>query len=547
MILKFLTPLVAVAFPVFCQANTFSFDGTFNTDNQEQFFVFDETTDSEFVAETWSYGGGIDAADVDIPPGAFAPELSLFDAAGDLIALDAVGGTAPYGCGTRNIDPNTNSCSDAVLGATAPLTLPPGAYTLVLTEQGNDPEGVLSDGFSEDAQNGNDPSFTGTDAGLPGEMFLDPGTFSQRSNNFEVDLVGAGIAHASAVPEPSSASLLCLGASLLAAGFAGLRRFRKRAVQVVVAVAFGISLPAWATTGVITADTYVNPAGPTNNFGSLPTMMVGDGSSAFVQFTLSTLPANVIAADISKATLTVFANRVSVAGTVDVSAVNGAWTEFGLNYQGAPALTQAGSAVVSQSGQFITFDVTSLVQSWVTTPSLNYGVAITADAATPTVLVQFDTKESTTTSHPAQLDITLVNTGLQGPQGVQGPTGPAGPQGATGPKGATGPQGPAGPTTPQLTALAALLGTNAYSNGAALNTAGSGCVIGTIILAAYNQTGSVLPANGAALSISQYQVLFSLIGTTFGGDGRFTFNLPDLRNATPQGMTYGICVNGIYP
>ena len=35
--------------------------------------------------------------------------------------------------------------------------------------------------------------------------------------------------------------------------------------------------------------------------------------------------------------------------------------------------------------------------------------------------------------------------------------------------------------------------------------------------------------DGALLSISQNQALFSILGTTYGGDGRTTFQLPDLR------------------
>lgn len=35
--------------------------------------------------------------------------------------------------------------------------------------------------------------------------------------------------------------------------------------------------------------------------------------------------------------------------------------------------------------------------------------------------------------------------------------------------------------------------------------------------------------DGQLLSISAYSALFSLLGTTFGGDGRTTFGLPDLR------------------
>jgi len=39
--------------------------------------------------------------------------------------------------------------------------------------------------------------------------------------------------------------------------------------------------------------------------------------------------------------------------------------------------------------------------------------------------------------------------------------------------------------------------------------------------------------NGQLLPINQNQALFSLLGTTFGGDGRVNFGLPDLRNRVP--------------
>ncbi|MDB6025628.1 MAG: Tail Collar domain protein [Verrucomicrobiales bacterium] len=39
--------------------------------------------------------------------------------------------------------------------------------------------------------------------------------------------------------------------------------------------------------------------------------------------------------------------------------------------------------------------------------------------------------------------------------------------------------------------------------------------------------------NGQLLPINQNQPLFSLLGTTFGGDGRVNFALPDLRARTP--------------
>jgi len=39
--------------------------------------------------------------------------------------------------------------------------------------------------------------------------------------------------------------------------------------------------------------------------------------------------------------------------------------------------------------------------------------------------------------------------------------------------------------------------------------------------------------NGQLLPINQNQALFSLLGTTFGGDGRVNFALPDVRGRTP--------------
>jgi microcystin-dependent protein len=49
--------------------------------------------------------------------------------------------------------------------------------------------------------------------------------------------------------------------------------------------------------------------------------------------------------------------------------------------------------------------------------------------------------------------------------------------------------------------------------------------------------------NGALLAINQNQALFSLLGTTYGGDGRVNFALPDLRGRTPihigQGFIQG--------
>lgn len=51
-----------------------------------------------------------------------------------------------------------------------------------------------------------------------------------------------------------------------------------------------------------------------------------------------------------------------------------------------------------------------------------------------------------------------------------------------------------------------------------------------------------LACDGTLLPISEYEVLFSLLGTTYGGDGQNSFALPDLRGRVPvhQGTGAGL-------
>jgi microcystin-dependent protein len=52
-------------------------------------------------------------------------------------------------------------------------------------------------------------------------------------------------------------------------------------------------------------------------------------------------------------------------------------------------------------------------------------------------------------------------------------------------------------------------------------------------------------ANGQLLSINQNQALFSLIGTTYGGNGIQTFALPNLQGRTPVGVGTPIGWGGV--
>ena len=64
--------------------------------------------------------------------------------------------------------------------------------------------------------------------------------------------------------------------------------------------------------------------------------------------------------------------------------------------------------------------------------------------------------------------------------------------------------------------------------------------VGEIILVGFRfaPVGWAL-CDGSLLPISENEVLFQLIGTTYGGDGQSTFALPDLRGRIPIGTGQG--------
>jgi len=90
------------------------------------------------------------------------------------------------------------------------------------------------------------------------------------------------------------------------------------------------------------------------------------------------------------------------------------------------------------------------------------------------------------------------------------------------------------------TAIALLLAVVATMAGPSGARAGTEPYLGEIMLFA----GTYCPSgyaecNGALLPIAQYQVLFAIIGTTYGGDGLTTFAMPDLRGRVPIGWGQG--------
>lgn len=86
------------------------------------------------------------------------------------------------------------------------------------------------------------------------------------------------------------------------------------------------------------------------------------------------------------------------------------------------------------------------------------------------------------------------------------------------------------------------------TNMAATGTSGTQCTLGQIILTAGRTAMSgTVPANGQVLQIQQNTALFSLLEFQYGGNGKTTFALPNLKGTAPNGLTYSICVTGVFP
>jgi hypothetical protein len=153
-------------------------------------------------------------------------------------------------------------------------------------------------------------------------------------------------------------------------------------------------------------DSYTNTADPTTNYGSKALLDV-DGSSqvTYIQFNLASIPSG---ASVSQATLKLYVNSVTTAGSFNVDYVNGTWSESTIDYSNAPTLGTTIAASVplttADKNQYILVDVTAAVQAWLDGVA-NDGIALVANSP---LNASFDSKENTTTSHPAELDIVFA-------------------------------------------------------------------------------------------------------------------------------------------
>jgi hypothetical protein len=155
------------------------------------------------------------------------------------------------------------------------------------------------------------------------------------------------------------------------------------------------------------SDSYINTADPTTNYGS-KTLLDVDGAkqATYIQFNLASIPAT---ASISQATLKLYVNTVTTAGSFNIDYVNGAWSEGTIDASNAPPLGPAIASNITvttaDTNQYILVNVTSAVQAWLSGSETNNGLALVANSSFDAT---FDSKENTTTSHPAELDIAFA-------------------------------------------------------------------------------------------------------------------------------------------
>ncbi|HEY6388718.1 MAG TPA: DNRLRE domain-containing protein, partial [Candidatus Acidoferrum sp.] len=225
--------------------------------------------------------------------------------------------------------------------------------------------------------------------------------------------------------------------------------------------ATSLLLPGRATaqSGTVTDDAFVssNVATQLFNLKGQGISLIVAGSTAtvgstqvgttttYIKFQLtSSLPPNVAATNVQKATLKLFLSPLTVpTGAIDIYPVTGSWTESTLSTSSAPTLAAtpiASDVTLGMANTFLVVDVTQLVQDWLNGTAnggfANDGIALVAHTGSSYAV--FDSKESVVTSHEPRLEIALANTGAQGPQGSQGPAGATGATGATGGTGAPG-------------------------------------------------------------------------------------------------------------
>ncbi|KJV05356.1 CBM96 family carbohydrate-binding protein, partial [Methylocucumis oryzae] len=188
-----------------------------------------------------------------------------------------------------------------------------------------------------------------------------------------------------------------------------------------------------------------------NRHGAEPTLIVNQHNIGYLSFYLQrSLPNQLKASDIQKATVAVFLNKVDAGGVLAVAKVIEDWNEKTIPHKNqAPAYDTVTikrfEIKPAYAGRWIQLDVTSIVKDWVNgneiSEEASYGFALISENQLD---ITIDSKENTTTSHQALFEVVLNKTSSVGAKGETGATGARGNTGASGLTGATGATGNTG-------------------------------------------------------------------------------------------------------
>jgi hypothetical protein len=170
-----------------------------------------------------------------------------------------------------------------------------------------------------------------------------------------------------------------------------------------------------AVEGIINADSSLSIATPGRLQGKATKLVVNKAGSSVVQFSLESLPDGVMSAQIRKAVLKVFVQKVTKPGTLrlsgtDLSAPLDEATLSGMTNLSDGVITPltTTSLVAADAKQWLAFDVTDYVRSRVDAWSSMATFGLSHDGNDANLLnVVFDSKETVTTGHAPVLDIAL--------------------------------------------------------------------------------------------------------------------------------------------
>ncbi len=178
------------------QAAILSYTGTFDGDDDVDFFPVSLAETGFITAQTFSYGGGTQVDGNVVSRGGFDPIIGILDSVGNLVLQSDDG--------TGNGDPDTGVTYDTFIQAS---DLAPGNYTVFIAQYDN----FYDDDNANDFNFTADPTFTSV-FGCSNGQFCDF-TEANRSNEYAIDISNTENITTEPVPEPVTilGSVIALG------------------------------------------------------------------------------------------------------------------------------------------------------------------------------------------------------------------------------------------------------------------------------------------------------------------------------------------------